>query len=188
VNLRVLIRVIFLMCFMSYPFIVYFGIKTLPPSFFGLVLIALLALRFGVLIKADRPVLLPVLLILMGYAVATAVSGNTQMLLFYPALVNFCLCAVFANSLRQEESLLLRIARARGVPIVDHLPLYLYRLTALWAVFFAINGMVAVWTITVSMEVWTLYNGLISYFIVGALIGGELLFRYYYRKRMGLDN
>jgi uncharacterized membrane protein len=173
---------------MAYPFIVYFGIKTLPPSFFGLALIALLALRFGVLIKADRPVLLPVLLILMGYAVATAVSGSTQMLLFYPCLVNFCLCAVFTNSLRQEESLLLRIVRARGVPIVDHVPLYLYRLTALWAVFFALNGMVAVWTITVSMEVWALYNGLISYFIVGALIGGELLFRNHYRKRMGLDN
>jgi uncharacterized membrane protein len=80
------------------------------------------------------------------------------------------------------------MVRARGLPIVDHVPLYLYRLTALWAVFFALNGMTAVWTITVSMEVWTLYNGLISYFIVGALIGGELLFRNYYRKRMGLDN
>jgi uncharacterized membrane protein len=185
---RVFIRIFFFICFMAYPFIVYFGIKTLPSGFFGLVLIVLLALRFGVLIKADRPVLLPVLLILMGYAVATTVSGKTQMLLFYPALVNFCLCAVFANSLRQEESLLLRMVRARGVPIVDHIPPYLYRLTALWAVFFAMNGMAAVWTITASMEVWMLYNGLISYFIVGALIGGELLFRSHYKKRMGLDN
>jgi uncharacterized membrane protein len=184
----VVIRVFFFICFMLYPFIVYFGLKTLPPSFFGLVLMVLLALRFGVLTKADRTILLPVLFALMAYAIATTVSGNTRMLLFYPVMVNFCLCAIFANSLRHEESLLLRMVRARGLPIVDHIPPYLYRLTALWAIFFALNGMIAVWTTTVSMKVWTLYNGLISYFIVATLIGAELVFRSYYRKRIGLEN
>jgi uncharacterized membrane protein len=38
------------------------------------------------------------------------------------------------------------------------------------------------------MAVWTLYNGLISYFLVAALIGGELLFRGVYRKRLGIGN
>jgi len=74
------------------------------------------------------------------------------------------------------------------MPVGKHVPQYLSRLTALWAVFFALNGMTALWTSTASMEVWTLYNGLISYFIVAALIGAELLFRSYYKKRMGLDN
>ena len=135
-NQTMFIRVILAICFMVYPFIVYFGIRFLPPSFFGLVLTVLLALRFGVLVPQERPILLPVLIIFLGYAVLTTALKSTQMLLFYPALVNFCLCAVFANSLRHEESLLLRIVRARGLPIDKHVPQYLFRLTALWAVFF----------------------------------------------------
>lgn len=187
-NLRVFIRVFFFICLTLYPFIVYFGLKTLPPGFFGLVLTVLLAFRFGVLTNADRTILLPILVILMGYAIATTITGNTRMLLFYPAVVNFCLCVLFANSLRHEESLLLRMVRIRGLPIVDHMPPYLYRLTALWAIFFVVNGMVAVWTTTVSIEIWTLYNGLISYFLVATLIGAELVFRKHYRKRTGLEN
>jgi len=182
------IRIVFVACLMAYPFIVYFGIKSLPPGFFGLVLLILLALRFGVLAPQERPVILPMLIIFMGYAVAAALSGSTQMLLFYPVLVSFSLCAVFANSLRQKESLLLRMVLARGIPIGDHVPPYLHRLTALWAVFFALNGLVAIWTTTASMEIWTLYNGLISYLVVAALIGAEWLFRRRYRKRMGFTN
>jgi len=180
------IRVIFLICFMTYPFIIYFGIKSLPPGFFGLVLVLLLAMRFGVLVPKERSVMLPVLVILLGFALAATLLESARILLFYPALMNFSLCAVFANSLRHEESLLLRVVRARGVQIGDHVPRYLYRLTALWTVFFALNGMIAIWTITESMEVWALYNGLISYFIVAALIGVEWLFRIHYKKRLGV--
>ena len=182
-----IIRGFFFIFFMAYPFIVYFGIKVLPASFFGLVLLLLLAMRFGVLLETERPIFLPMLVALLGYAVATTVSGDSRMLLFYPVLVNFCLCAIFTISLRHEESLLLRIVRARGIPIGDHVPKYLYRLTALWAAFFALNGLTALWTTTLPIEVWTLYNGLISYIIVAALIGGELLFRSHYKKRIGLD-
>lgn len=172
----------------AYPFLVYFGIRHLPPSFFGLALVVLLAMRFGVLVPEERPILLPVLLVFLGYAITAAILKSTPLLLYYPALVNFCLCVVFANSLRQDEPLLLRIIRARGSPISIHAPKYLYRLTAAWATFFAINGSIAIWTSTVSMEVWTLYNGLISYFIVAILIGGELLFRRRYKRRMGVGS
>jgi uncharacterized membrane protein len=38
------------------------------------------------------------------------------------------------------------------------------------------------------MEVWTAYNGLIAYLIVGLLIGGERIFRRHYKKRMSVWN
>ena len=184
----VFVRVVVVVFFIVYPFIVYFGIQHLPPSFFGLLLVALLAMRFGVLLPSERLVLLPVLLGFLVYAVTTVVLDSASMLLFYPALVNFVLCIVFANSLRHEESFLLRIVRARGVAISDYTPRYLYRLTALWACFFVLNGLVSIWTGTLSMEAWTLYNGLISYFIVAILFGGEMLFRRYYKRRKSLEN
>ena len=181
-----MVRALLAAFFVSYPFLVYFGIQFLPPSFFGLVLIVLLAMRLGVLLPDERRVFVPMLLVFLVYAAATAISDNAKMLLFYPALVNFSMCIVFLNSLRGDESLLLRIVRARGVEINEYVPRYLYRLTALWAGFFVINGLVSIWTISLSLQAWTLYNGLISYMVVAVLAGGELLFRRHFKKRKGI--
>lgn len=181
-------RFIVLVLFMIYPFIVYFGIKVLPPSFFGLLLVGILAIRFGVLLPDERKILLPMLLGLLVYAISTVVLDSASMLLFYPVLVNFILCTVFANSLRHEESILLRIVLARGVAISEYTPRYLYRLTAIWACFFVVNGIISLWTVTLTMEAWILYNGLISYFIIAILFGGELLFRRRYIKQMSITN
>lgn len=186
-NKAVFVRVIVVIFFLCYPFIVFFGIKVLPPGFLGLLLLVLLAMRFGVLVKEERQILLPVLILFLGYSVVTTILNSVSMLLYYPALVNFSLFVTFANSLRHEESLLLRIVRARGATISEYTPGYLYKLTAVWAGFFVVNGLVSIWSSTLSMAAWTLYNGMLSYCIVGVLIGGELLFRRVYIRRMGVE-
>jgi uncharacterized membrane protein len=170
-----------------YPFIIYFGIRILPPGFFGLVLAVLLMLRFGLVKPEERFTALRIGAILLVYAIASALVGSVQMLLYYPVLVNGVLCILFASSLRKEEPLLLRIVRARGTAISEHTSRYLTRLTAVWAGFFVVNGMIALWTTTASMEIWTLYNGLISYLIVAVMILGELIFRRHYKKRVGAE-
>jgi uncharacterized membrane protein len=187
-KVAVTIRVVLLVFFIAYPFLVYFGIQFLPPSFFGLVIVTLLAMRFGVLESGERLILLPGLLVFLVYAITAVILDSARMILFYPALVNFVMAAVFANSLRSEESLLLRIVRSRGFAISAVTPRYLHRLTALWAVFFVLNALVSIWTITLSMEAWTLYNGFISYCIIALLFGVEYLFRRSYKKRMGVWN
>jgi uncharacterized membrane protein len=183
-----LVRVLFVVAIAAYPFIVFAGIKHLPPSFFGLVLLVLLALRHGALLPDERPVLVPVLLVFAAYAITATILQSRMLLLYYPALVNFCLCAVFLNSLRQGDPLLLRIIKARGWHISKHGPKYLYRLTAVWAGFFLANGLISYWTSTLSIEIWTLYNGFLSYFLVGILLGGEWVFRHYYKRRMGVES
>lgn len=179
------IRVLFLACIASYPFLVYFGLQFMPPSAFGIALLVLLAMRFGVLLPSERPILVPMLLVFVAYALTTTLSGSQAMLLYYPAVVNFTLCGVFLNSLRQGDPLLLRVIRARGGPVSEHGPKYLYRLTAVWAGFFVLNGLVSIWTGTQSLKVWTLYNGFISYCLIALLGGSEYLFRGYYMRRMG---
>lgn len=181
------IRALFILSVALYPFIVYFGIQVLPPSFFGLVLVVLLAMRYGVLQPEERPVLLPILLVFMTYAILTAVLQSTRMLLYYPVLVNLCLCSVFVISLRRNDPLLLRIVRARGMPVSKHGPRYLARLTGVWAGFFAANGLLSLWTTTLSLATWTLYNGLISYFLIGVMVTAEWLFRGHYKRRMGVE-
>ena len=182
-----IVRTLVTIFFIAYPFIVYFGLSVLPPSFFGLVLVVLLGLRFGVLLPEERRILLPILLVFLVYAVTTVFVDSAQLLLYYPALVNFTLFLVFSSSLRSGEPLLLRFVRARGIEISDHTPRYLFWLTAIWAAFFVLNGLVSVWTSTLSLQAWTLYNGLISYILVAILGVGEWLFRRHYKKRVGVS-
>lgn len=172
--------------FVAYPFIVYFGLNYFPPSFFGLVLVILLAIRFGVIKPDERKLMLPILLVFVVYAIATVIFDNTRLVLYYPALVSFVMCFVFANSLRDAEPLLLRLVKARGMVTSKHTPGYLFWLTGLWAVFFVINGLVSLWTSSVSLAAWTLYNGLISYFIVAVLMIGEWFYRRHYKKKKGV--
>ena len=181
-------RVTFVGLLALYPFIIYFGIRILPASFFGIALAVLLVLRFAFTRSAERATALPALALLLAYAVAAALVGSRQLLLYYPVLVNLLMCAIFAGSLRHEEPLLLKVVRARGVAMSEHAPGYLHRLTAVWAAFFALNGGVAFWTTSASMEVWTIYNGLIAYLLIGALIAGEWVFRRQYKKRLGISS
>lgn len=181
-------RATFIVLLALYPFIIYFGIKILPPGFFGLLLAVLLLMRFGLIGPAERSTALPIGVILLAFAIASAALGSTKMLLYYPVLVNSIFFVLFAGSLTTKEALLMRIVRARGVPIGDHTPGYLTRLTAVWAGFFVINGMIAVWTTTQSMEIWTIYNGMISYLLVAALAVGEWIFRRHYKRRLGIDS
>ena len=172
--------------FVAYPFIVYFGLSYFPPSFFGLLLVILLAIRFGVIKAEERKLMLPILLIFIAYAVATTVLDNSRMVLYYPALVSLVMCFVFANSLRAEESLLLRLVKAKGMITSEHTPEYLFWLTGLWAIFFAINALVSLWSSTISLHAWTLYNGFISYLVVAVLMLVEWLYRGHYKKKKGV--
>ena len=185
-NASGLIRAVFILLISIYPLIVYFGIRHLPVSFFALVLLALLMLRFGLIRPAERRFMLPLLLGLAAFAAAAALTGSQALLLAYPVLVNIGLCAVFARSLRDEEPLLLRLARSRGMEIDEHAPPYLRRLTAIWAVFFALNALIAFVTIHLSIGIWAVYNGLVSYIVIGLLLVGEVVFRHHYKRRRGL--
>lgn len=180
------IRVAFAVLLALYPVVIYFGLRVLPAGFFGLLLALLLALRFGVLGTAERATAIPVFLLLLGYALLAAFTGENTLLLLYPALVNFVMALVFAASLYQGTPLLQRLAEARGMQMSAHSGGYLQKLTAIWALFLAGNGCVALWTMTRSFEFWALYNGLLSYLLIAGLLGGEVLFRRYYKRRMGI--
>lgn len=181
-------RVGFFALLALYPFIVYFGIRMLPPSFFGILLAVIVAARFAVLKREDRTLALPVLALLLVYAVAAASLGSAEALLYYPVLVNLMLCILFVASVVNGDPLLLRLVRARGIPMSRFGPRYLTVLTAIWGGFFAINCLVALWTTTASMEAWALYNGLISYLVVGLFLGAEWIFRRHYKRRLGVSS
>jgi len=181
-----LIRAAFYVLIALYPALVYFGLRYLPVSFFGVLLALLLLLRSSVMQAAEKRLLLPLLMLHLAFSLATAVSGSQRLLLWYPALVNFSLAALFALSLTQEQSILLRLVRARNIPFSAYAPAYLWRLTAIWAVFFLFSGCAAIASAMISLRAWALYNGLIAYLLIATLMAVEWLFRGWYKRRKGV--
>lgn len=104
-------------------------------------------------------------------------------LTFYPVLVNICLLALFSSSLWQKQTLVERLARLQDPKLPDSGIEYTRTVTKVWCLFFLINGSIALITCFLSLSIWTLYNGLISYLAMGALFGGEFLVRKWLQKQ-----
>lgn len=110
---------------------------------------------------------------------AVAVWANLLLpLKLYPVLVSCAMLAVFGYSLLYPPSVIERMARVREANLKPAVIAYTRRLTQIWCVFFIINGALAFITAMWATEaVWSIYTGVISYVLMGALLGGELLYR-----------
>jgi uncharacterized membrane protein len=121
-------------------------------------------------------------------AVLTAVLNQNLPLKLYPVLVNAALLAVFGLSLLRGPSFVERLARLTEPNLDAHGVAYTRRVTQVWCGFFVLNGSIAlasaVWG---SERQWALYNGLISYVLMGALMGGEWLLRQYVRAKASAE-
>jgi len=101
------------------------------------------------------------------------------MLLFYPVLVNIMLFILFFGSLFAKETVVEGLARLKNPVLSEAGISYTRVVTKCWCVFFVVNGSIAFFTAQyASIEVWTLYNGVIAYLIMG------LLFLVEYRIRV----
>lgn len=117
--------------------------------------------------------------------VAVAILGNQLLpLKLYPVLVNLGFLAAFGYSLFFPPSMVERFARMREANFPSSAVAYTRRVTQVWCGFFILNGTIAfataVWT---SETIWSLYTGVISYVLMGALFGIEFLVRLRFRRR-----
>lgn len=168
-----------------YPFIALFAVKTVGPSIVVAVLCALLLLRvaFGV----GRGV--PLALALAPLAVALLMGlmmlwDPHRAVRFYPVFMSAAMLAAFTASVFRGPSMIERLARIAEPDLPASGVIYTRKVTMVWCAFLALNGLVALWTaLYASMEVWTAYNGFISYVLMGALLGGEFLLRKLVRRQ-----
>ncbi|GAB1256017.1 hypothetical protein NBRC116494_05190 [Aurantivibrio plasticivorans] len=165
-----------------YPFAIYFGLQHFDPRFLILLLIFFVAVRLftdkqGPLMQWGAVALLAVL-------VAWTWVGNTSMgLKVYPVLVNLSLLATFAWSLKSPQSMIERLATMGGQQFSDYARNYMRKVTVVWCVFFFCNGSIALYTaVAASDKTWALYNGLISYFLLGAMFAIEWVVRQFVMK------
>jgi uncharacterized membrane protein len=161
---------------LAYPFAVYFGMHYVEPRVIAGFLLALLVLRLAT--RAGGQWLRPLLIAGMLYCGFAIWANNLIALRFYPALVSAGMLLIFAWSLWSPQSLIERLARLQHPDLPPEGVIYTRRVTQVWCVFFAMNGLIALSTaLWGSLEQWSLYNGLISYLLMGALFGGEYIVR-----------
>jgi uncharacterized membrane protein len=159
-----------------YPLLVWLGHGEVEPRMLAGVLVLAALMRIHALGKGKMA-----LLWLAGaLALATAAMwGNAWMpLKLYPVLVNAVMLGVFGYSLLVPPSLIERFARMQDPDLPSYAVLYTRRVTQAWCLFFFINGAIALATaLWASPVIWSLYNGVIAYVLMGCLFGGEYLIR-----------
>ena len=91
---------------------------------------------------------------------------------------------LFFVSLLRPPTIIERIARFKDPNLPDAAIRYTRNVTIIWCVFFILNGGAALYTtLYTSLETWALYNGVISYVLMGLLFAGEYLVRKRFQNR-----
>lgn len=168
----------FIACLMMlYPVAVYFGIQYFQPWKIALILMLLLAVRLMTTSFDSRWNKL-VLLLCIAYSALAIWNNNLLTLRLYPILISLGLLIVFAMSLRYPPTVIEKLARLQHPQLPEQGVIYTRKVTQLWCVFFIFNASIASYTaLFSSFEFWSLYNGFISYLLMGLLMAGEYLVR-----------
>lgn len=174
----------------GYPIAVYLADGYLTPSQLLAGLLLLLAARILVVawIRPGKPVrdaTLAALLAAAAVAVLWLLPGvELTWLRLYPTLFALAVFAMFFGSLFTPKPLVERIARLMHPDLPPQAVVHCRRVTWVWSGVLFLNTLVSFYTsFGTSFRVWSLYNGLIVYFIFGALIVGEYLLRLRLRRK-----
>jgi uncharacterized membrane protein len=166
-----------------YPLAVWLGQGQIEPRFLAamLVLVGLTRLHMLKISQAGRWWMGGTVLLFL-----LAVWSNVLFpLKLYPVLVNAALLGVFAYSLISPPSMIERFARIREPNLPTRAIGYTRRVTQVWCIFFAANGVIALMTaVWASSAAWTLYNGLIAYLMMGLLFAGEYIVRCHFKRQL----
>ncbi len=165
---------------LAYPLLVYFSLGRIDVRWVALGLIVLAGLRMWSE-KQRTWVVAAVGAIVL--AALTALTRAAWPLKLYHVIISATMLAVFAYSLVNPPSVIERLARLTDPNLPPHAVAYTRRVTQVWCGFFAFNGTVALITaLWANDHIWALYNGLISYGLMGVLFAGEWLLRQRVRR------
>ncbi|HEV7799796.1 MAG TPA: hypothetical protein VGP15_01850 [Burkholderiales bacterium] len=162
----------------AYPFAVYFGLEVFEPRHLAGLVVLVALCRAATVRRLCGAVDVVIIGVTASLAAGIAWSNSEALLRFYPVVVTLGLLATFGWSLWRRPSMIERFARLREPALSDAAVAYTRRVTQLWCVFFVFNAAVALYTaLAASRATWALYNGFLSYVLVGTLFAIEWLVR-----------
>jgi acyl-coenzyme A synthetase/AMP-(fatty) acid ligase len=108
---------------------------------------------------------------------------------WYPVVINLVMLSVFGVSLIRRPAVVFRLAvlqdkTIKGSLAEKRIENYCRKVTIVWCVFFTLNCGAALFTLAKSDVFWALYNGFLSYILMGTLFLGEFVIRKMTAKKM----
>ena len=120
----------------------------------------------------------------VGLVALVFITDNSVFAKAYPVAVNLVLLSLFGFSLIKPPTVVFRLASLQDKSLRESGPArekaepYCRKVTVVWCGFFIVNGAIALSTVLwASPIVWTVYNGAVSYVLIGALFLGEMVVR-----------
>ncbi len=115
-------------------------------------------------------------------ALITFLTDNAGLLKAYPIFVNLLLLGSFGYTLFHGPTMIYRFAAIRDKSIKESpdrekIETYCRKVTKIWCVFFIANAAFSVITALLGDVVWSVYNGFVSYVLIGILFAGEMIYR-----------
>lgn len=96
----------------------------------------------------------------------------------YPVFMSVGALIIFATTLIKPPSMIERFARLAEPNLPESGVQWTRKVTIVWCGFFIINAMISLATVLFApMKIWVLYNGFISYVLMGILLLGEFILR-----------
>jgi len=107
--------------------------------------------------------------------------------LFYPVFMSGTFSVTFGWSLLKNQSLIERLAARFEPSPTDPARLYMRRVTCIWCIFLCLNTVASLYTIfAADINLWTFYNGFLSYVLMGILFMAEYIVRQRVRAGHGI--
>ncbi len=102
---------------------------------------------------------------------------------YYPVIVNFVLFCIFFGSTFSEKTVIQKMAKLMEPNIKPKALEYTRRLTYIWSIFMLANFFISLATVFMSEKVWAIYNGFLSYMLVGVFFIIEYMVRINFKKK-----
>jgi len=167
-----------------YPFLVYFSQGHVQPrhlAFFLAGVFLVRGVRFSPKQAGGHWALLAAACVV--FMLVAGLANAPGLLLAYPVFVSLSFLAVFAHSLAYPPTVVERLARLQDPDLPPQGVAYTRRVTQVWCGFFVANAAASLATVWHGDPwLWSLYNGLVAYLLMAALMAGEMLVRRKVRK------
>lgn len=173
--MRIAIQILLSVLMIAYPFAVWWALQQQALLWVSLLLIIVAIVRY---LCKPNPLFAPLTIMAILCGSSSLFSQNELWLKCYPVLMSVGTLAIFAYTLKYPPSMIERFARLHQPDLPESGVRWTRNATKVWCGFFIINACIALATVLWgTTEQWAIYNGFISYILMGCLLLGEFVLR-----------
>ena len=188
---RLITTILTVIAAVLYPALIYYSlvIRNVPIRHLSLIVIVFALFAF-IATTSKKKSFAKNYLILLAVGVLCLFFNSTLILKFYPLIMNLVFLVSFAVTLFFPPNMIFRFAMLQDKTIKGslgekYIDAYCRKVTIAWGCFFIFNGCAAAFTIFFTSDAfWAVYNGGISYVLIGTFFLCELIIRSFVQKRI----